>query len=214
MSARRGVVLYLLLLLTATLHANIITDENARPGTDRWQLRSSPSADVAAYASATSVAPGETIRFFVSIADPKFQIEIFRMGWYGGLGGRRMTDVVERAGGTQPMPTPDTDGMIHCQWSESYALAIPSGWVSGVYLAKITGKPSEKQNYVIFVVRDERAADLLFQCSVTTYQAYNNWGGKSLYAFNSTGTPARKVSFDRPYSFSSGPGAAGTFQQS
>ena len=204
MSARSGVVLFLL-LLTAALHANIITTENARPGTDRWQLRSSPSADVAAYASATSVAPGETIRFFVSTPDPKFQLEVFRMGWYGGLGGRRMTNIDERNGGVQPTPTPDANGMIRCQWSESDAITIPDDWVSGVYLAKITGKPSEKQTYVIFVVRDERAADLLFQTSVTTYQAYNNWGGKSLYAFNSTGAPATKVSFDRPYSLSSGP---------
>jgi hypothetical protein len=204
MLARSGVVLSLLLLIT-TLHANIITNENARAGTDRWQLRSSASADIAAYASATSVAPGETIRFFVSTPDPKFQLEVFRMGWYGGLGGRRMTDAVERAGGAQPMPSPDANGMIRCQWHESDALTIPDDWVSGVYLAKITGKPSEKQNYVIFVVRDERAADLYFQTSVTTYQAYNNWGGKSLYAFNSTGAPATKVSFDRPYSLAAGP---------
>lgn len=201
----RGVVLYLVLLLASTLHANIITSENARPGTDRWQLRSSPSADIAAYASATSVARGETIRFFVSTPDPEIEIEIFRMGWYGGLGGRRVTNVVERAGGLQPMPSPDGNGMIRCQWHESDSLRIPEDWVSGVYLAKITGEQSGKQNYVIFVVRDERAADLYFQTSVTTYQAYNNWGGKSLYAFNSTGAPATKVSFDRPYALASGP---------
>jgi N,N-dimethylformamidase beta subunit-like protein len=34
---------------------------------------------------------------------------------------------------------------------------------------------------------------------VTTFAAYNNWGGKSLYGFNSGKAPARKVSFDRPY---------------
>ena len=194
------------LLLAPLVLANIITDENARPGTDRWQLRSTPSEEIAGYASATSVAAGETLRFYVSTPDPTFTIEIFRMGWYGGLGGRRVTDALDRPGGSQPMPVADADGMIRCNWQESYAVNIPTSWVSGVYLAKLTGKPSGNQSYVLFVVKDERPADLLFQSSVTTYQAYNNWGGKSLYRHNSAGTWARKVSFDRPYATDTGPG--------
>jgi hypothetical protein len=204
MTARPVVLLYL--FLTSTVSANLITIENARPGTDRWQLRSGPSADIAAYASATSIAHGETIRFYVSASDATLQFEIFRMGWYAGLGGRRMTQATERSGGVQPVPAPDADGRIRCRWNETWSLTIPDDWVSGVYLAKITGQPSGDQNYAIFVVRDERTAGLLFQSSVTTYQAYNNWGGKSLYAHNSTGAPAKKVSFDRPYSLESGPG--------
>lgn len=55
---------------------------------------------------------------------------------------------------------------------------------------------SGKETYIIFVVRDDsRSSDLLFQTIVTTYEAYNVWGGKSLY----DGPPATKVSFDRPY---------------
>jgi len=202
MTARAAI---LSLLFATFAHANIITTENARPGTDLWRLSHSPSADVAAYASSASVIAGDRIRFYVSTPDPRIDVEIFRMGWYGGLGGRRVTGAVERKGGTQPMPEPDADGMIRCNWSESYSLVIPKNWVSGFYLARITGKPSGKQNHVIFVVREERKADLLFQSSVTTYQAYNNWGGKSLYAHNSNGAPAKKVSFDRPYALPSGP---------
>ena len=204
MNAR--VVVLCSLLLAPLAHANIIKVENARPGTDRWQLRHNPSDEIAGYASATSAIAGETLRFFVSSSDPAFTIEIFRMGWYGGLGGRRMTNAVERPGGPQPVPSPDARGMIRCNWTESYAITIPSDWVSGVYLAKLTGKPSDKQGYIIFVVRDDRRADLHFQSSVTTYQAYNNWGGKSLYRHNSSGTWAQKVSFDRPYSTDTGPG--------
>jgi hypothetical protein len=52
-----------------------------------------------------------------------------------------------------------------------------------------------------------RFSQLLFQNSVTTYQAYNNWGGKSLYTFNSTDNiPAIKVSFNRPYATGNGSG--------
>lgn len=202
MTARIAVLCSLLLATLA--HANIIVTENARPGTDRWRLRSNPSAAISGYASATSAAAGETLRFFVSTADAEVQIEMFRMGWYAGLGGRRMTNAITRPGENQPVPAPDADGLIRCQWHETYSFQIPSDWVSGVYLAKLTGQPSGNQSYIIFVVRDERPADLLFQTSVTTYQAYNNWGGKSLYPFNSTGPAAKKVSFDRPYSTDDG----------
>src|SRR5262249_17591756 len=79
-------------------------------------------------------------------------------------------------------------------------LAVPTTWTDGVYLA-VLSNASGFQNYVPFVVRnDARAAGLLYQQPVNTYQAYNSWGGKSLYTFNSSGgTPTYKVSFDRPY---------------
>src|SRR6185436_17059350 len=196
MTAARSVVLCSLLLAATLAHANIIVTENAKPGTDRWRLRSAPSAAINGYAAATSVAAGETLRLYVSADDPEVEIEIFRMGWYGGLGGRRMTDAVSRPGEKQSVPAPDAEGMIRCQWHETYSFTVPNDWVSGVYLAKLTGRPSGDQNHIIFIVRDGRRADLLFQSSVTTWQAYNNWGGKSLYPHNSTGPQARKVSFD------------------
>lgn len=81
------------------------------------------------------------------------------------------------------------------------AVEDSTDWPSGVYLAKLEARPSGYQRYAIFIVRDDaRAATYLMQASVTTYQAYNEWGGKSLYGFNSTAeVPAVKVSFNRPY---------------
>jgi hypothetical protein len=194
-------------LLTLSAHANPITDENALPGTNLWRLRQPGLSEIAGYASSTSVTAGETIRFFVTTKDPAFTLEVFRTGWYGGVGGRRMTEAVTLAGVNQPGCPPDaTTGLIDCNWSESHQIVIPNNWVSGIYLAKLTGDPSGNQSYIMFVVRDARRADLVFQSAVTTYQAYNNWGGKSLYAFNSTGGPARKVSFDRPYGSAFGTG--------
>jgi hypothetical protein len=194
-------------LLALALAVNPITVENALPGTDRWQLTHTASSDIEGFASATSVAAGEELRIYVNSSDPTYTIEIFRMGWYNGLGGRRMTNALERTSTVQPMPTPDpVTGRIACNWSDPYTFTIPANWLSGFYLGKLTGKPSGKQNYVIFVVRDDRRADLLFQSSVTTHQAYNNWGGKSLYGQSSTGPAATKVSFDRPYAANAGPG--------
>ena len=188
--------------------ANPITLENARPGTSDWKIDlPARSGEIQGYASLTSVSRGGTIHFYVSTAETSYTLEVFRLGWYGGAGGRRLTDPVRLTGTRQPLPQPSpTTGQVECRWSRSYSLEVPRSksdptlWPSGVYLAKLTAGTSGRQAYVIFVVRDDRRrADYLFQSAVTTYQAYNNWGGKSLYDYNSTGPRAFKVSFDRPY---------------
>jgi hypothetical protein len=187
---------------------NPIQVENARVGTADWEL-SNPAIDheIEGYASRTSVNRGGSISFLVNTAEPTYDLEVFRLGWYDGLGGRRMTEAVALPGTSQPIPSPDpVTGLVECQWTDPYILPIPtdpddpSNWASGVYLAKLTAGTTGKQSYIIFVVRDdERPSDFLFQSSVNTFQAYNNWGDKSLYDFNSLGEGARKVSFNRPY---------------
>jgi hypothetical protein len=200
-------LLPLLVFLSAgALEANIITDENAKPGTTEWTLFSSAANEIEGYASLTSASPGESIRLYVNTTSQTYTIEVFRMGWYGGKGGRRMTSAVTRNGIQQPIPQPDAFGMVECNWSDPYVLTIPEDWVSGVYLAKLTAQPSKKGAYIIFVVRSERAAAFTAVTAATTWQAYNNWGGKSLYPFNSTGEHAVKVSFNRPYAPASGAG--------
>src|SRR3954471_21086571 len=195
--------------------ANVIQDENALPGTASWQLTNPATVrEIEGYASATSVNKGGQIGLLVSSGDPNFNLEIYRMGWYGSAGARQVLGPIQVAGGRQPTPVPDpVTGLAECNWSTSYLLNVPTTWVSGVYLAKLTAVPSGKQAFIIFVVRDDaRNAPFLFQCSVTTYHAYNNWpgnaGGRSLYNFNSANSvPAVKVSFNRPYSFDAGQGA-------
>jgi hypothetical protein len=180
---------------------NPIVLENQQPGTDRWQLTHPATRhEIEGYASLTSVNPGGTIQFFVNTADPSYEIEIFRMGWYGGQGARQMLPPIRQVGIRQSAPHINLfSPLIECDWRDPYRLKVPEHWTSGFYLAKLTGSRG-KQSYIVFVVRnDRRASALLFQSSVTTYQAYNNWGGKSLYEWNSKGRPATKVSFNRPY---------------
>ena len=182
--------------------------ENEKEGAADWEITApAESGEIEGYASATSVERGRAIDLFVSTLDPDYRIDVFRMGWYGGAGARRVAGPIARPGIRQPVPPLDpTTGLVECRWREPYHLptADASGpWPSGVYLARLTASPSGRQAYIVFVVRDdERRSALLFQSSVTTYAAYNNWGGRSLYAFNSGGRPARKVSFDRPYAMS------------
>ena len=186
-------------------------------GSDNWHLTNPATKhEIEGYASLTSVNRGSQIKLFVNTKEPNYAIEIFRMGWYGGKGARQVTSKITRTGIRQPPPIIDrTTGLIECDWVDPYILHIPdnpedpTAWTSGVYLAKLTASKSNKQSYIIFVVRDDRrSSDILFQTSVTTYQAYNNWGGISLYRWDSKGKQATKVSFNRPYAASPNPAAA------
>lgn len=196
---------------------NPIIIENQKIGTTAWQLTNpATKREIEGYASLTSVNRGDTIKLFVNTKEPNYTIEIFRMGWYGGAGGRQMAAAIERVGVKQPPPIIDkVTGLIECNWKDPYTLEIPynpqdpTQWTSGFYLAKLTASKSGKQSYIIFVVRDDsRPSDLVFQSSITTYQAYNNWGEMSLYRWNSRGKQAYKVSFNRPYAASPNPAAA------
>ncbi|MDF0666216.1 MAG: hypothetical protein P0119_09100 [Nitrospira sp.] len=201
----------------ARAETNPVQRENARPGTAEWRL-TNPALhrEIEGYASLTSVNRGHPIKFYVHTQDHSYRLEIYRMGWYGGTGGRLVHGPVTLPGVSQRMPSMDArTGLVECAWQNPYLLVVGNEsdretWVSGIYLAKLTAEGSGAQAYIIFVVRDEtRPSDFLFQSSVTTYQAYNNWGGKSLYDFNSTGRRrAYKVSFNRPYAISSNPVAA------
>lgn len=213
----QGIFAIAVAVATTPVHAgNPIQLENERPGTTTWQLTNPAlNREIEGYASLTSVNRGDPITLFINTSEPWYTIDIYRMGWYHGAGARLVRGGIRLPGEQQPTPVPDPiTGLIECRWNPSYVLTTtnpedPTDWRSGVYLAKLTAGVSGKQSYIIFVVReDDRASDYLFQSSVTTYQAYNNWGGKSLYDFNSREGAARKVSFNRPYAPGSHPLAA------
>src|SRR5690606_29413316 len=57
------------------------------------------------------------------------------------------------------------------------------------------------ESYIIFIIKDERPVDILFQCSDNTWQAYNRWPSNySIYTHpDGIQGPWAEVSFDRPY---------------
>ena len=192
---------------------NRIVSENARSGDRDWQLTRVRinqgryrTSLIEGYCSHQSIRAGETLQILVSTDPPRrFQLDIYRMGYYGGAGARRMESLGPLAGRTQPTPPIGDRRIRECQWQPSVELKIPADWPSGVYLGKLTtvaeGDEPYWQSYVIFVVRDDRAADVLFQCSDNTWQAYNRWPvNESLYT-HPDGAHAAGVasSFDRPY---------------
>jgi hypothetical protein len=187
------------------MNSSVIARENAKPGDTQWVItQPATQNEIEGFASTTSMNRGDSIAFYINTTDPGYALDIYRMGWYGGTGGRRMMPTVVLPGARQPLPENDpATGLIECNWKRSYTLQVPydpsdaTDWASGIYLVKLTGQTSGKQSHIIFVIRDDaRPSDLLFQTAVTTYQAYNYWGGLSLYT-----VPRRayKVSFNRPY---------------
>jgi hypothetical protein len=194
---------------------NAIQKENSRAGATDWQLTRTRvdkpdgcrCVAIEGYCSKQSVAAGEKLQIMVS-AQPasKFKIEIFRTGYYGGRGARLMTTLGPLEGKPQPTPKPDERTLHECRWEPAAELTIPADWLSGVYLGRLTTLPEGNaqpywQSYVIFIVRDDRPADVLFQCSDNTWQAYNGWPYKSSVYTHPKGVqgPWADVSFDRPY---------------
>src|SRR5687767_8076923 len=125
--------------------ANTIQIENGKPGTTAWQLVN-PAIDheIEGYASLTSVNRGGQIRLFVHTTDPSYTMDVYRLGWYGGAGGRQVAGPITRTGIRQVMPTATSTGLIECNWTSPYVLTIPGSsdptdWASGIYLVKLTG---------------------------------------------------------------------------
>ena len=198
------------------INPGVIAEENRRPGSNDWQLTNvrvdksgirCPSIE--GYCSKQSLKAGEEIDIFVSLNPVGvFKFEFFRMGFYGGSAARLMKTVGPLKGQTQADPDIGARRIRECKWKSSYNFKIPEDWVSGVYLGRLT-RTSENNNepawqsYVIFIVTDDRKADVLFQCSDNTWQAYNRWPDTySLYDEEGKAwslTPEVDVSFDRPY---------------
>lgn len=198
---------------TSAARANPVQAENARAPSEGWSFvqPSNPSA-IAGYASQVSALPGEVVDFHVRTSPAeRYRVELYRLGWYGGGGGRRIacspSCTGDEAGVVQPAPPPPdaSTGEVDAGWSVTDRIRIPAGAASGYYLAKfvLTSGPAAGQARAYpVIVRSSRLrrASILVQVPVNTWQAYNSWGGKSLYSSNSTdGVRATHVSFNRPF---------------
>jgi methionine-rich copper-binding protein CopC len=180
--------------------------ENTKPGTPQstWDVSGSGTAAIQGFATQMSVNVGETESFKVKTAARSYRLDIYRMGYYGGNGARLVTSVTPSAALPQSQPaclSNSATGLIDCgNWAVSGSWAVPTTAVSGIYFAKLVRTDGTAgSSHVFFVVRNDAShSDLLYQTSDTTWQAYNQYGGNSLYVGNPAGR-AYKVSYNRPF---------------
>ncbi|MCA1450768.1 DUF4082 domain-containing protein [Ensifer sp. IC3342] len=207
-------------LVAAAAATNPIVLENEKPGNPQseWGIDGAGSSNIEGFATDISVNRGQTVSFKINTNSSNYRIDIYRLGYYGGMGARKVATIQHTGVQNQPTPLRDsTTGLVDAgNWSVSASWAIPADAVSGIYIAKLVRQDGTAgQNHIPFIVRDDSShSDIVFQTSDETWQAYNPWGGANLYQGNGPATdsaPGRAyaVSYNRPITTRGGGLAAG-----
>jgi hypothetical protein len=174
-----------------------VAEENQLPGTPNWLLQ---------------------VQLHVSTAPAaRYRLAVFRLGWYQGLGARRILCIpscsTDKPGSQQAVPAPDpATGLIAAGWPVSDTFTVPESWTSGYYVLELvltSGPQAGTGTVVPLIVREpiSEASAILVVAPVNTWEAYNVWGGKSLYEsrIGDAKSYAHEVSFERPYDPTSSP---------
>jgi hypothetical protein len=192
--------------------SNPIVVENGQAGTlDNWDVAGAGDASIQGFATDISVNKGDTVSFKVKTDSNNYVIDIYRLGYYNGAGARKLTTVSPSVSLPQAQPACVIDsatGLADCgNWGVSASWST-AGATSGIYLARLKRIDNGGASHMVFIVRDDsRKADVVVQTSDTTWQAYNQYGGGSLYCNgpkSNAGTVyscigrATKVSYNRP----------------
>ncbi len=188
---------------------NDIVCENSKPGNPGgdWQISGSGDATLQGFATDISANQGSTISFKIKSDAKAYTIGIFRMGYYGGMGARKVASVTPSA--TLPQTQPAclanaATSLYDCgNWAISASWSIPSNATSGLYSAVLVRPDTGGASQIFFVVRNDTShSAILYQTADETWQAYNPYGGHSLYGDTGFNLPNRafKVSYNRPSS--------------
>jgi hypothetical protein len=194
------------------LQSGWVTTENAKPGATDWRLNDPHPKDgaIEGYASTVSAQRGDTVELYVSTKAHTYTVTAYRTGFYGGTGARLVWTSPPQTGTVQAPPSVTRGiNMVATSWKPSLAVTIDPTWPPGDYLFKLVGDTGV-QNFIPLTVRDDAStSNLLIMNAVTTWQAYNLWGGSDLYS----GVHGRSdvVSFDRPYRLGTNGDGSGDF---
>jgi len=197
----------------AGVEARWVLVENKKKGTTAWRIpATAPSGTIAGFASTDDAVPGQWVTFRVTTPSPTFSVVAYRMGWYGGTGGRLVLQSRHLPAIAQRSCTHfDLTGLTECDWHPTLSFPIPPALTSGVYIVRLRASDGA-QSDCLFVVRSRRRTGLLVEIPTASYEAYNGWGGDSLYPGGSRrvgitdSTQGVEVSYDRPYATQTGAG--------
>jgi hypothetical protein len=184
--------------------ASPVACENTQPGTPDWQVNTDDPT-IAGFTTDISGTAGSSMQFKVNTTASSYDIFVFRLGYYQGIGARQVADLPVRTRTTQPACKQDAPtGMTDCgNWAVTATWNVPSTAVSGVYYAVFHRNDTGGENEAAFVLRNDTShSAILFQTSDETWEAYNSYGGQSLYTGAGPGANGASyaVSYNRPLS--------------
>ncbi|MGH2718823.1 MAG: N,N-dimethylformamidase beta subunit family domain-containing protein [Actinomycetota bacterium] len=191
--------------------AQWVIQENEKPGTRNWLLTDpATNHQIEGYANTVSIDEGGSVTLYISTTAPRYHVEAYRMGYYGGAQGRLVWTSAEVTGTAQPgCPLSAGTNEIACSWSPAMTVTTTAtDWPQGDYLFKLVASTGF-QSYIALTIRDDAStAAYVIDNDVTTWQAYNLYDGYDLYQGPHGGYPDRSriVSFDRPYTLGTGSG--------
>ncbi len=196
---------------------NKVVWENLLQGNpeSEWGIDGAGSSNIEGFATDISVDNGKTISFKIDTDSTNYRIDIYRLGYYGGMGARKVTTIQHTGLQDQPNPLRNaTTGTVDAgNWAVSASWTVPDDAVSGVYIAKLVRQDGTfGENHIPFIVRDDDShSDIVFQTADETWQAYNGWGGANFYGGNGPATGqgagrAYAVSYNRPIATRGGVG--------
>ncbi|MGN6162728.1 MAG: N,N-dimethylformamidase beta subunit family domain-containing protein [Marmoricola sp.] len=175
--------------------------ENQSVGTNAWRPHARKRAHdlLQGFASQISVAPGSSFSLRVSALET-WRWRAYRLGYYGGRGARLYASScwyppVHQA---RAIVSPSTR-TVTAPWRPT--VTIDQTWPPGVYLIKLTTLAG-RESFVPLIVRSPSTRDrTVFMFSAMTMQAYNHWGGRSLYTGPDHRARSRAYadSFNRPF---------------
>jgi hypothetical protein len=174
-------------------------------GSEDWRVVRPAAGRISAYTEDISGPPGAQVGLRVSTVAGGYRVAAYRIGSYPGgtgtlvwrsrfLAGERQADAVLEPAATRTVVAP---------WHRSLTLDT-TGWEPGFYVLKlVTG--SGWETAVPYVVRSPSArGTVALVAPVTTWEAYNGWGGHSLYSGPEGDRRSWAVSFDRPFTLATG----------
>jgi hypothetical protein len=162
---------------------NAVVVENCYPGNTTWQVVNSSQVSaggIEGFATAQSVNRGNSVDLKVNApAGSTFRIEVYRTGYYGGLGARLFSTILNVPTVSQPACINDNaTGLTDCSnWGVSATLSTTTDWPTGVYLLRLVGANGADAHILLVVRDDSSTSDALYGVSFSTFEAYNNYGG-------------------------------------
>jgi N,N-dimethylformamidase len=152
--------------------------------------------EIEGYLDKESYFPGDTIRAKTHCLTPSFEIKIMKLGLVND------TLYIENGYSSIQQNYPYCAFQDGCNWQTTFEFIIPNDWTSGYYNLTIKQEESSEKAFIPFILKNKTNflhEGLLVIAGTNTWQAYNNWGGKSYYTNSLDSINTKIISFDRPF---------------